>query len=566
MNIAHPHDRDGFISDVKWLNKRQFIFTMYLKSKTVDNEFEPLGQYLGDVFTNTSDRVVIDRIVDTLPNEPRVIMDTSWRHGYAKVCRSPLNAEYLTGDYQCGIKTKGKNPYIITDNQHRVRISFSTEDDDSQHFWYRNLETEKWEELGVYNRYKGKVNPLGFSKDGKNILVFVSDGSVPQGIYWLDPKTKEKELIHRIKGGFYIKDWIMDNDYYNPTIIGYSYEAERKKSVYFDPNSKEAKLQKSLEDVFPGEVVLILDYTQDSKTALVQTYSEKNPGSLFLMDLTTNKIGFIFDFKPQIKSKEMFATKPIKLKSRDGLMLHGYLTLPKSDQKKSGKLPLIVKVHGGPFGERDSWEFDPENQLFASKGYTVLQINYRGSSGYGAGFEYDAYNQQGAQMQDDLTDATLWAIKEGIADKDKICIYGFSYGGYAALMGAVKEPDLYKCAAPSAGIYDIELMHRFGDIQRSDQGEKLLKQRWGNSEEFFQQRSPIHHLDKLKAALFIMHGKKDERADFGQYKALTKKLKKMNYPFESMVFDREGHSLYALENQKKYYKKLFEFLDKHIGE
>ena len=569
--IKSTSDKRGYIAGINWLNNDLFTYNIGMKSESQENAFNRGRQILGSVKSsrNTKRFGGVGFIVDTVPNKKNQFLDITWNNGFYKVCRRTISKLKIRA--RCNIGTKGRFPTILTDHEHQVRVSFSTEEDDSQHFYYRDSHDDEWKELGVYNRYEGKVFPIGFSKDNTKIMVLINDGSDKNGVYWLDPKTNKREMIHVFNYDDFpgnsasIDNWIYDSDFLKPSIIGYRISPGKPVSIYFDENSKEAKLQRALEASFPDETVDIINYSEDGNTVMIRTRSDKNPGSLFLMDIAENKLRFLFDFKPQIKAKKMFATKSIQFKTRDNLVIQSYLTLPHKSDDLNKNLPMIVKVHGGPYGVRDEWRFDPENQLMASKGYAVLQVNYRGSGGYGSDFEYDAYNKMGAEMQDDITDATLWAVKEGFADKNRICIYGASYGGYASLMGVVKEPDLYKCAAPSSGVYDISLFHRFGNIQRFDEGEDFLVEAWGNSEEFFQERSPINHLDKLKAGLLIMHGRKDTQVDFGQYKELTKKLKSIGYPFESVVFDTEGHSLYSLKNKKDYYAKLFPFLDKYIG-
>ncbi len=559
------------IYSVYWLNNDFFTYYIIKKSKRQANGYIPVGRFIASISQRKIRRENVGQVFHREEGRDDVFYDLTYKRGYAKVCRNRIKKKGTSISYRCVKKAKGRNPKLLMDRNNQLRVSYSDEEDKTRHFYYRDNDDADWVELGVYDRRKGKVYPVDLSKDGKKIMVLVSDGSSPNGFYWLDPKTKERELIHLMDKGKYgnigksIDYYLYDSDYPNPSVIGYQFSPEKPVSVYFDESSKEAKLQRTLESLFPEEVVTIVNYSSDATKALVITDSSKNPGSLYLMDIENNKLRFLFDLRPQINPKKMFDTEPFQITTRDGITLVGYLTFPHKEAKLNKSLPMLVKIHGGPYGVRDSWEFDADNQLIASKGYLVLQINYRGSSGYGTEFVFDAYKKMGAEMQDDITDATLWAIEQGYADRDRICIHGYSYGGYASLMGVVKEPDLYQCAIPSAGVYDIDLMHRFGDIQRHYTGERFLREAWGDSEEFFLERSPIHHLDKLKAALFITHGEKDERADFGQFEALTKKLKEIGYPFESLVLDKEGHSLADIENKKIFYRRFFNFLDKHIG-
>lgn len=249
-------------------------------------------------------------------------------------------------------------------------------------------------------------------------------------------------------------------------------------------------------------------------------------------------------------------TEPFKIKARDGVELNGYLTIPKGAADKN--LPAIVYLHGGPHGPRDLWQYNPETQYMASLGYAVLQVNFRGSGGYGSEFQKSGYKKWGREMQDDVTDATYWAINEGIIDKDKICIYGGSYGGYTTLMGVIREPDLYKCAIGYVGVYSIPEMKESGDIPTRESGRKYLDMVHGTDMEDMQARSPSFNVDKIKAKLFIAHGEDDVRVPMEQYEALTSALDKIGYPYESMVRD-EGHGFHQPKNISDFYTKMAEF-------
>jgi len=223
-----------------------------------------------------------------------------------------------------------------------------------------------------------------------------------------------------------------------------------------------------------------------------------------------------------------------------------------------------VLPHGGPHGVRDKWSYDWEVQLLANRGYAVLQVNYRGSGGYGLDFESSGYHEWGARMQDDITDATRWAIDNKLAEPDRICIFGASYGGYAALMGAVREPKLYRCAIGYAGVYDLELMLSSGDIPRSRLGRAYLSSALGDDVTQLRSRSPAFNAAQIQVPVLLIHGKEDWRADFKQAKQMKAALEANHKQFEWMALSREGHGVYDEETRREVYERILKFLDRYL--
>lgn len=203
-------------------------------------------------------------------------------------------------------------------------------------------------------------------------------------------------------------------------------------------------------------------------------------------------------------------------------------------------------------------------QLLANRGYAVLQVNYRGSTGYGLDFETAGYKQWGAKMQDDVTDATRWAIDKGITAKDRVAIFGASYGGYAALMGAVREPGLYRCAIGYAGVYDLGLMFKSGDIPGYRSGRDYLAKVLGTDEADLQARSPAQAAQNIQVPILLIHGKEDFRADYVQAKRMKAALEKAGKPLEWMALSGEGHGIYDEEGRRNTYERLLTFLDKYL--
>jgi dipeptidyl aminopeptidase/acylaminoacyl peptidase len=224
---------------------------------------------------------------------------------------------------------------------------------------------------------------------------------------------------------------------------------------------------------------------------------------------------------------------------------------------------LVVHPHGGPFGPFDQWGFSSEPQLLASQGYAVLQVNFRGSGGYGKEFLEAGHKQWGLSMQDDLTDATHWAIKQGIADPARICLYGASYGGYASLMGVAKEPDLYRCAAGYVGVYDLNMLWGQGDISQSLHGKDFLQEAVGK--QGLDAASPNKLAARIKVPVFLAAGGADVRAPQEHSEAMERALKAAGVPVETLYYPTEGHGFYKVEHNREYYTRLLAFLSRHIG-
>jgi dipeptidyl aminopeptidase/acylaminoacyl peptidase len=291
-------------------------------------------------------------------------------------------------------------------------------------------------------------------------------------------------------------------------------------------------------------------------------HSDRNPGSYYIYNAKTHKVQFLFNAMNGIDPDQMAAMKPVTFKARDGLLIHGYLTLPNGQSKN---LPLIIHPHGGPFGIRDEWGFDPEVQFLAYHGYAVLQVNYRGSGGYGMAFQQAGYQQWGGKMQDDLTDATEWAIKQGIADPKRICIYGASYGGYATLEGVVKEPDLYKCGIGYAGVYDLTLLRDSANNLQRRGLIPFMKRTLGDDETELKAHSPVFHVKAIKADLMLAHGGADHTVDIAHANELRAALDKIGKHYEWLYYPNEGHGFYKTDHRVVFYNDLLNFLNQEIG-
>ncbi|MCO7227089.1 S9 family peptidase [Pleionea sp. CnH1-48] len=494
-----------------------------------------------------------------LRDEPRNILISMSKGGFTEVYK----LDVYTGSRRKVDKSPEKNASLRADHNHEVRVSVSRDPDEEKvRIHTRKKNSKEWELLNEYDDKSVGISPMSFTKDNDHVYLNVREKGKKRGIYLLNLNTKKMDLVYEIEGDADLSGSVFDGDYRTPELVGIQMMPGYLETHFFDPSHPRAKLQAGLQAAFPGEQVDIINHVADGTKALVRVWSDRRPGRFFMMDTKSFKLEYLLDVRDWIKPEEMAEMKPFSFKARDGLEIRGYLTLPKG---KSKNLPLVQYVHGGPFGVQDEWRYDRAVQFLANRGYAVMQVNYRGSGGRGSDFIYDNYKKMGREMQDDLTDAVLWSVKEGIVDKERVCIYGASYGGYAAMMGPIREPDLYKCAIPYVGVYDIRAF-KYDIYHKSRYGRKNEEEAWGYGDEaFMAERSPRDHVNKLKAALFLVHGKDDPICPMEHYYSLTEALDEIDYPYESLVKPFEGHGFRNPENNYELYTKIEKFLEKHIG-
>ncbi|MFB2721009.1 MULTISPECIES: S9 family peptidase [Shewanella] len=464
---------------------------------------------------------------------------------------------------------KGVISKLMADNAGIIRLAVENvegendESFDDDYTYLHFLDGGSWQKLALdTKRDKPFFNPIGFSADNRKAY-FSSNYDLAKndtiGLFSYDFDTKKVSLISRHS------DSDLDTVFYghDGELLALNYISAPLEYDYLEAKNPDALLLAGLNNSFPGERVVITSFSKNGQFAIFSVSSDRNPGQLYLYDSKTKKARYLASRLPKLENKPLAQMSLISFKSRDGIDIHGLLTLPVNQDKN---LPLIVNVHGGPFGVYDEWRFNPEAQFFANRGYATLQVNYRGSGGYGEDFEKRGRLQWGKAMQDDVTDATHWAIKQGIADASRICIYGGSYGGYAALWGVIKEPDLYKCSVGYVGVYDMNLFFNGdgSDASRSKSIMGYLKTHVGEGADYLKSISPVEHVDKIKADLFIVHGEKDVRVPIVHAHNLKKALDKIGKPYKWMVKE-EGHGFYQVDNREALYSEMLAFFEKNIG-
>lgn len=329
-----------------------------------------------------------------------------------------------------------------------------------------------------------------------------------------------------------------------------------------DETLPEAKLYKLLSSKFPGQYVSFINTTTDGNKVLFVVRSDREPGAYFIFDRSTGKAFPLFNSRQDLDPELMAERRPIQFKARDGLELHGYITLPRrSDGKKP---PLILLPHGGPHGPYDSWFYDNDAQFLASRGYAVLQVNFRGSGGRGNPFEHSGYRHWGDDIMNDLIDGVRWSIKQGMVDEQRICSFGASFGGYSALMITTRAPELFKCAVGYAGVYDLNLLVADAG-PKSTARHSIFNDYLGTDKAQLDAFSPAMQAHKIKVPVLLVHGENDERAKFEHAKVMRAALQKAGNEPEWMAVPNEGHGFFASKNVKAFYERLETFLAKHIG-
>jgi dipeptidyl aminopeptidase/acylaminoacyl peptidase len=500
------------------------------------------------------DKVRTELIDDLKETENEVIVGLNKRD---PTVFDPYRLNVITGEMTMLAENPGNIMGWMTDHDGKLRLAIAS-DGVNQTILYRETEEGTFSPV-LTTSFKETVNPALFTFDNKMVYALSNLGRDKSALVLFDVANgKEQEILFEtqeadLEGVDYSRK--------DKKLLSVTWVTDKNKEHFFDPEFEAMK--KELEQKLPGYQVFMGSHNKAEDKFMIRTVSDKSRGAYYFYDKNTKSLTKLADLSPWLNEKDLSDMKPVSYTSRDGLTIHGYLTLPKGAKPKN--LPVVINPHGGPWA-RDYWGFNPEVQFLANNGYAVLQMNFRGSTGYGRKFWEASFKQWGRTMQDDISDGVKWLIDQGIADPKRVAIYGGSYGGYATLAGLTLTPELYAAGVDYVGVANMftfmktvppywkPLLDMFYEMVGNPVADSLM----------LAEVSPVLHADKIQAPLFVAQGANDPRVNKDESDQMVAALKARGIDVEYMVKDNEGHGFHNEENRFDFYRGMITFLDKHL--
>ena len=557
IRVTSVEDRD--IAGYFWANNDRLV---YIRDQGGNENF-----HLFSVNKNGNDEVdltpfegVRAQIIDDLEdNQEEMIIELNNR---IPQVFDPYRINITTGEMELLYENPGNITGWDTDHDGKLRLAYVTNGVDTS-ILYREKETDDFKEVISLN-FKQTLSPQFFDFDNGNVVYAVSNLG----------RDKAAVVKYDLKENKEIEEIFIDNEV---DVDGINYSNKRKvlTSITYTKDKLNRKFldneTKNLFDKLNSELGSNNEYyvtssNKEEDVFLIYVSNDKSRGSYYYFDKNSDKLDKMADLSPWLNPDHLASMTPISYTSRDGLKINGYLTLPVGREAKN--LPVIINPHGGPWA-RDNWGFNSEVQLLANRGYAVLQMNFRGSTGYGKEFLEISFKKWGQEMQNDITDGVHWLIDEGIANPDRIAIYGGSYGGYATLAGITNTPDLYAAAVDYVGVSNLftfmETIPPYWEPYK-----EMLYEMVGNPNTndsiMMRANSPVYHVDKIKAALFVAQGANDPRVVQAESDQMVEAIEKNGVNIQYMLKEDEGHGFRNEENRFDFYNAMTEFLEINLQE
>ncbi|MBP7039238.1 MAG: S9 family peptidase [Bacteroidales bacterium] len=473
----------------------------------------------------------------------------------------PYRLDINTGELTMLAENPGNIVGWMTDHNGELRVGFAIVDGVNTSILYRDNEKAPFREI-LKTTFKETMSPQFFTFDNEKFYAVSNLGRDKTAAVIFNPETSQEDTIL-----FENPDFDVDQLVYSrarKALLAARYTSWKRERYFFDSEFEAmmADLKSKLGDI---EFGLVSNNKAEDKF-MVLAHSDKIRGIYYLYDKVSGTLEKVADATPWLDPQEMATMNPVEYSSRDGLTIYGYLTLPKGyTMETAKKLPVIVNPHGGPW-YRDQWGFNPEVQFLANRGYAVFQMNFRGSTGYGKKFWEASFKQWGKAMQDDITDGVNWLIEKGIADKDRIAIYGASYGGYATLAGITGTPDLYAAAVDYVGVANMFTFMKTIPPYWEPQLQMFYEMVGDPVRDSLMLRevSPVLNADKIKTPLFVAQGANDPRVNINESNQMVEALRNRGITVEYMVKEDEGHGFYNEKNQFDFYNAMEKFLAEHL--
>jgi len=493
------------------------------------------------------------QVVDDLPDQPgRMLVSLNRR---VKEVFDVYDLDLASGALTLVAENPGNITEWGTDHDGKIRYAITT-DGVNQTYLYRDDASGPFKPV-LTTTFRDRFAPQGFTPDNRKLYVVSNLGRDKAAVVLVDPATGKEERVVYARDDYDVQSVVFSKKRKVPTWANYTtWRAERH---YFDAESE--RMFAALEKQLPGFRLNLQSSTDDEDVMVVAASNDRTQGTRYLYDRRTDKLVKLGDVSPWLDPANAAEVKPISYRSRDGLTIHGYLTLPKGRTAKN--LPVVVNPHGGPWA-RDEWGYNPEVQFLANRGYAVLQMNFRGSVGYGRKFWEASFGQWGLAMQDDVADGVAWLVGEGIADPKRVCIYGGSYGGYTTLMGLVRHPELYACGIDYVGVSNLSTFLKSIPPYWTPMLEMFYAM-VGHPEkdaERLAATSPALNAQRIRVPLLIAQGARDPRVNKNESDQMVEAMRKRGIEVEYIVKDNEGHGFANEENRFEFYGAMERFLAK----
>lgn len=594
------------ISNFSWLNDEKLLIQRSCRADYLDcNSLYTLNVETGKRDTllkvktsKSGDGIKYGALFDVMPKfKNKVLVTINRQPTYTYLFRDlywlDINTKKLTkiaevpsiDDEQFGnwmIDNDGNaRGFTTSDDKNKDGKPNSPKDGLYESIYYMDANSDSYTKISYCRHQEPCLRPVSsspFDFDNRHMYgvgqAVYADGTVHEltdtnAVWLFDTKTKkfvekvfhdpEYDFSNPRQGsstGYILKDPIKE------TILGLSYYTSKREYVYFD--QAYANLRTSVESTFP-DMQVSMSANSDFTKVIINASSPTNPNTTYFYNISKGSIEFIDQYAPWLSQYALGTTESFKFVTRDGLSMNGYLSLPPG-YKKGNKIPFIVHPHGGP-NSRDTLRYSPEIQSYTTRGYGVVQINYRGSVGFGLKQMKLANKQWSLTMHDDLLDGLFWARDEGYVDMNKVCISGASYGGYSAMVGITKNPDIFKCAINYVGVVDLVTLMGEKQWMFSDMGRPQQHIEMGNPEidgDIMYKASPVHYVDDIEGELFVIHGRKDRQASYQQVLELKEALDSAGIKYDYMIKGDEGHGFYSEVNNLELYQRKEAFLAKSL--
>ncbi len=562
---AQKPDRDTMIGDFHWVNDERVLAELvdqdgdlaapvsrgelYAVNATGKNGMKVYGYRSGNAEKAWA------FVLDTLPNDRRRVLIETRRWDevgdrYPQVYR----LDVYSGMQQHVTAAPVPEAGFLTDENGEPRIAAARDKNVKLGVFYRDP-GGSWRALEGVQGLGPEPDPVGFVGRDRTLYAI---GKSPRGFgLFAVPVDGGRPRLLAENAIVPPSSFVVDRATHR--IVAVEFEPDLPVYEFVDPEHPLSRMLRGLLETFPAEHVCLLSTTDDQKRAVVKVFGDRNPGRLLLVDVEKLTAEPIADLRPWIRSDEMAGTNSFHIDASDGFRIHGYVTLPRA-ASPGAPPPLVVVPHGGPHFARDSWGFDPTVQLLAAQGFAVLQVNFRGSGGYGIAYREAGYRRWGDRVVQDVVDATRFAIRKGFGDPGRVCAFGASFGAYAAVQAAILAPDLFRCAVGYAGVYDLTRLGSTDEVVVSRLGRRFVKTTVGEDETALRRASPVYSAEKIRARVLLVHGRKDRRAPIEHAEKLRKALERTGNAPEWLVEPKEGHGFYDEGARERMYTRVVAFL------